>query len=263
LTSIAARTRAPCRRRTRLWPLYGAGFENLGKPTAELRWTCPLPQPGPDEVLVRHDAVGICFSDIKVIRAGENHPRIHRSMRADPVVLGHEVALTVDRCGRKPARAIQVPATASSCRRTSTSPARPYAYGYEIAGRLLSLQRDRLARAGRRPRQLPDPDQATTTATPRPALCEPWACVEASYTVSYRTTWQPGGVVWLVGDGAGVELGAAAAWRPARVVLDVRDEAVCRRGARLGAADRRDRHRRRRWRTRYDDIVVRWAMTPT
>jgi threonine dehydrogenase-like Zn-dependent dehydrogenase len=34
----------------------------------------PLPQPGPDELLVRHDAVGICFSDIKVIRAGENHP---------------------------------------------------------------------------------------------------------------------------------------------------------------------------------------------
>jgi hypothetical protein len=53
-------------------------------------------------------------------------------------------------------------------------------------------------------------------------LCEPWACVEASYTVVYRTHWQEGGVVWLVGDGRGVSLGAAATWRPAKVVLDVR-----------------------------------------
>jgi threonine dehydrogenase-like Zn-dependent dehydrogenase len=59
------------------------------------------------KLLVRHDAVGICFSDIKVIRAGENHPRIHRSMKEQPVVLGHEVALTVVEAGRKSARPIQ------------------------------------------------------------------------------------------------------------------------------------------------------------
>lgn len=73
-----------------LWPLSGAGWENLGPLTA-----VPTPQPGPGELLVRHDAVGICFSDIKVIHAGQNHLRIHHDMRQEPVVLGHEVCLTV------------------------------------------------------------------------------------------------------------------------------------------------------------------------
>ncbi len=64
--------------RSRLWPLYGAGFENLGRNGEMIE--VPLPEYGPDELLVRHDAVGICFSDIKVIRAGQNHPRIYRDM---------------------------------------------------------------------------------------------------------------------------------------------------------------------------------------
>ncbi len=54
-----------------------------------------MPQYGPDELLVRHDACGHCFSDIKVIQAGQAHPRIYRDMKADPIVLGHEVSLTV------------------------------------------------------------------------------------------------------------------------------------------------------------------------
>jgi hypothetical protein len=91
------KSEAPLSATNRLWPLYGAGWENLGKEGGAM--DLPLPQPGPDELLVRHDAVGICFSDIKVIRAGEKHPRIHRSMKEQPVVLGHEVALTVVEAG--------------------------------------------------------------------------------------------------------------------------------------------------------------------
>ena len=56
----------------RLWPLYGAGFENLGREGQPIN--TDIPAYGPDELLVRHDAVGICFSDIKVINAGEQHP---------------------------------------------------------------------------------------------------------------------------------------------------------------------------------------------
>ena len=46
-----------------------------------------MPQPGPDELLVRHDAVGLCFSDIKVIKQGQSHTRIFKDMKSDPVVL--------------------------------------------------------------------------------------------------------------------------------------------------------------------------------
>ncbi len=83
---------APLPETSQLWPLYGAGMENLGRDGRPIR--VPTPRPGRDELLVRHDAVGLCFSDIKVIQAGEAHPRIYRSMRQQPVVLGHEVSMT-------------------------------------------------------------------------------------------------------------------------------------------------------------------------
>jgi NADPH:quinone reductase-like Zn-dependent oxidoreductase len=89
-----------------LWPLYGKGFENLGLDGKPIE--VPMPAFGPDELLVRHDACGICFSDVKVIRAGGAHPRLFgRDLQAEPVVLGHEVALTVVGVGetsRRPRR---------------------------------------------------------------------------------------------------------------------------------------------------------------
>src|SRR5512136_549994 len=84
---------APLPERGRVWPLSGTGFENFGRNGQPLDE--PLPSFGPDELLVRHDACGLCFSDIKVIKAGQSHPRIYRNMQENPVVLGHEVALTV------------------------------------------------------------------------------------------------------------------------------------------------------------------------
>src|SRR5579871_1665097 len=84
----------PLPKTMRRWHLYGAGFENLGadgKPEE-----VPVPEYGADELLVRQDACGLCFSDIKVINLGSNHPRLNgRDLRRDPVTLGHEVCCTV------------------------------------------------------------------------------------------------------------------------------------------------------------------------
>jgi L-sorbose 1-phosphate reductase len=77
----------------RLWPLYGTGFENLG--VNDLPLDLPLVHPGPDDLLVRYDAAGICVSDVKAIRAGEQHHYIHHNMRERPAVLSHEVSMTV------------------------------------------------------------------------------------------------------------------------------------------------------------------------
>ena len=72
------------------WHLTGAGLDALHEVTV------PLPTFGPDELLVRHDTCGICFSDIKIINLGPEHPRLTgRDMQSEPVVMGHEVALTV------------------------------------------------------------------------------------------------------------------------------------------------------------------------
>ncbi|MFN2154997.1 MAG: alcohol dehydrogenase catalytic domain-containing protein, partial [Anaerolineae bacterium] len=89
--------KGPLPETNRLWPLYGAGFENLGQDDAPI--AVPMPEPGPDELLVRHDACGLCFSDIKVIKQGQEHTRIFKDMKTDPVVLGHEVSMTVVQVG--------------------------------------------------------------------------------------------------------------------------------------------------------------------
>lgn len=236
----------------RLWPLYGAGWENLGKDGGSIE--LPIPKPGPDELLVRHDAVGICFSDIKVIRAGENHPRIHRSMKEDPVVLGHEVALTVVEVGEH-LRDQYKPGDRYIVQADIYIGGKPYAYGYELQGGFskYSIIDWRVLNGDHGNYLVPvKPDDGYAEV----ALCEPWACVEASYMVVYRTTWQEGGVVWLVGDGKGVILGKANDWRPAKVVLDVADgefaEQVRDWAARAGVAVQEGDDGV----TRYDDIVV-------
>ena len=76
------------------WHLYGAGLENLGK--AGHPEEVEVPSFGSEELLVRQDACGLCFSDTKVIALGPNHPRLTgRDMGSNPVTLGHEVAVTV------------------------------------------------------------------------------------------------------------------------------------------------------------------------
>lgn len=54
-----------------------------------------MPRPGSGELLVCHDACGLCFSDYKVLPAGQKHPRVYRDIRVDPAVLGHEVTVAV------------------------------------------------------------------------------------------------------------------------------------------------------------------------
>ncbi|MDM7991457.1 NAD(P)-dependent alcohol dehydrogenase [Arthrobacter sp. zg-Y877] len=55
----------------------------------------PLPQPGPDEVLVRVAAVGVCGSDVHYFR----HGRIGQFVVEEPLVLGHEASGTVAAVG--------------------------------------------------------------------------------------------------------------------------------------------------------------------
>ncbi len=243
---------APTVENNRLWPLFGAGWENLGVDGGPI--DTPMPAPGPDELLVRHDAVGICFSDVKVLRAGNKHPRIYRNMQEKPVVLGHEVALTVVEVGANLRDQYQ-----SGDRFIIQADiyinGKSYAYGYEIEGGFerYAIVDQRVLNGDHGNYLLP---VKPATGYAEVALCEPWACVEASYTVDYRTRWQDDGVVWLVGNGAGVQLGQAEQWRPRKVVLGMADTAFAgqvrawaeAQGIEVSAADDGA--------TAYDDIVV-------
>ncbi|WP_203707839.1 alcohol dehydrogenase catalytic domain-containing protein [Asanoa iriomotensis] len=203
----------PLPRQHRVWRLTGPGLSDLAGPAGE-----PLPVPGRDELLVRHDAVALCSSDVRIARLGLDHPRV----TGFPVVPGHEVSLTVAFVGPE-LRDAYAPGDRFIVQATMILDGVARAYGYDLPGGLAQY-------AVLGPRALPYlvPVRASTGYA-EAALAEPWACVEAAYAASYRTTWRAAGTVWLAGDGAGVELGEAAGWRPRRVHLDVRDAAFAER----------------------------------
>ncbi|MEZ4769405.1 MAG: alcohol dehydrogenase catalytic domain-containing protein [Caldilineales bacterium] len=182
--------------RNRLWPLYGAGFENLGLDGKPI--DVPFPTYGPDELLVRHDATGLCFSDIKVIKLGEEHPRIYRDMHANPVTLGHEIAMTVVGVGENLRDQYRV-GDRFTIQADVFVDGTGYAYGYEIQGGLSQYNViDQRILSGDDGNYL-IPVQPSTGYV-ESALTEPWACVTAAYGLTYRTGLKPGGTTWIIGD---------------------------------------------------------------
>lgn len=182
--------------KNKAWPLYGAGLENLGRDGKPIE--VPLPEYGPDELLVRHDACGLCFSDIKIIRLGEEHPRIYRKMQTDPVVMGHEVIMTIVGVGENLRNQYKV-GERYIVQADIFVDGVGYAYGYEIQGGLSEYnvidQRVLNGDAG----NYLLPVQPTTGYT-EGALTEPWACVIAAYQLKYRTQLKPKGTAWIVGS---------------------------------------------------------------
>jgi len=182
-------------RENRLWPLYGAGFDNLGQDGQPI--TVDIPTYGPDELLVRHDACGICFSDIKVINAGEEHPRIFRDMKKEPVVLGHEVTLTVVGVGENLRERYKVGQRFIVQAEIYVNGVN-LAYGYMLQGGMsqYSVIDDRVLKGDDGNYLLPVQPE---TGYAESALAEPWACVIATYNQTYRTGLKPGGFTWLIG----------------------------------------------------------------
>lgn len=184
-----------------LMPLYGKGFDSLGRDGKPIQ--VPVPDYGPDELLVRHDACGLCFSDVKVIRAGEAHPRLQgRDMHRNPVVLGHEVALTVVGVGENMREQYAV-GQRFVVQADVWYKGRNLAYGYALQGGLsqYSVVGDEVLRGDHGSYLLPI---QAKTGYAEGALTEPWACVEQAYNIHYRQGLQPGGVAWFIGaKGAG------------------------------------------------------------
>lgn len=189
------RADAPLPDRNRLWPLYGAGFENLGRAGQPVEVT--MPQYGPDELLVRHDACGLCFSDVKVIQAGQKHPRIHRNMQAIPVVLGHEVTLTVVGVGEHLCGQYHV-GDRFIVQADIYVGGVGYAYGYEIQGGLsqYNVIDQRVLNADHGNHLIPIQPGIGYAES---ALTEPWTCVTTAYRLKYRTGLKPGGTTWIIG----------------------------------------------------------------
>jgi threonine dehydrogenase-like Zn-dependent dehydrogenase len=202
-----------------LWPLYGAGLENMGVDGKHL--SVPLPIFGPDELLIRHDACGLCFSDTKVIAQGEDHPRIQRDMKKEPVVLGHEVSFTIMGVGENLQNQYQV-GDRFTLETDIVYQGHPMAYGYLIQGGLsqYSVIDKRVLQSDFGCYLIPVSPKRSYAEI---ALSEPWACVVAAYRLEYRTAIKPGGTLWIIGAGEeksySIGVGFNALSHPARLLL--------------------------------------------
>ena len=169
------------------WHLRGAGLESLSEESVGLR------EIAPDELLVRHDACGICFSDIKIINLGPEHPRlIGRDMVTDPVVMGHEVALTIVKVGASIADKFTV-GERFIVQADVYYKGANLAYGYVLDGGMAQygIVGDEVLRGDEGCYLLPLEEE---TGYVEAALVEPWACVVAAYEYNnYREGVKPSG----------------------------------------------------------------------
>lgn len=164
----------------REWELMGAGLESLSLVERE------MPRPGPGELRVRIDACGICFSDIKILNLGPEHPRLKgRDLRAAPVVMGHETAMTVLEVGED-LRGRFRQGQRFLIQADVYYRGEGMAFGYRLPGGYSQYQiiGQEILNGDEGCYLIPVSDQVSHAQA---ALSEPWACVEAAYAYSPRT----------------------------------------------------------------------------
>ena len=178
------------------WNIYGAGEENMGKDDQpEL---VPIPKPHADQMLVRIDSVGLCFSDVKILRAGGSHPKLYnRDLSKEPTRLGHEVSLTVIEVGEN------LKDRYHAGQRLAVQPdiyqeGKSTAYGYTIPGGLIQyhVMGSEMLDTDDGACLLPLPDSMGYAEA---STLEPWGCVMAAYTQRRRLEPKPGGTMWITG----------------------------------------------------------------
>jgi threonine dehydrogenase-like Zn-dependent dehydrogenase len=196
------------------WQLYGPGLESFGDDGSPA--TLPMPTYRADELLARIDAIGVCFSDVKLITQGNTHPRITgRDLVNEPVVPGHEVSLTIvgvgDGLKGKFAVGEKYVVQADVYYKGVN-----IAFGYALRGGMQQYVTlgEEVLRGDDGCYLIPvQPETGYAEA----ALAEPWACVVASYRIHPRRALKDGGNALVVGSGAGFDLPAGP--RPKKVVL--------------------------------------------
>ena len=189
---------APVPEKTLAWNLYGAGVENIGKNNAPEAF--PVEEPADDQLLVRIDSVGMCFSDVKIIKQGGSHPKLYnRDLSVEPGRLGHEVALTIIKVGKDLADKYQ-PGQRLAVQPDIYQQGKSTAYGYTIPGGLTQyhligaevLETDAGACL------LPVENEEVSYAAA--SLLEPWGCVLGAYRQRRRLEPKEGGIMLIVGN---------------------------------------------------------------
>lgn len=177
-----------------------------------------VPVPGPTQLVVKVEAVGICFSDTKLLKAFSTHLRkarvssgIDEAALAEissyvpgelPTVPGHEVAGRIVAIGAAVGRhAVGERVLVQTDYRHLATPGSNAAFGYNFEGGLqeyVLLDERVIIEPGTAERFLIPVDAEPGGSAI--ALLEPWACVEASYASRERATLAPGGRLLIVAE---------------------------------------------------------------
>ncbi|MEI4472390.1 alcohol dehydrogenase catalytic domain-containing protein [Frigidibacter sp. MR17.24] len=193
----------------RHWPYRGGSFDAFLASRPE---EAAIPQPGPDELVARVEAVSICSSDIKVVRMGSDHPLFREG--AVDTVLGHEVALRVHAVGAAQRGRFR------PGQRLGLQPAMRVGGARRIIGMDLPGGFAQFIVLG--PEALADyvfdvPESLSAAAV---ALLEPYGCVERAWRINARTALRPGGraLIAMASDGEVFTLGQGPGWSAVEVL---------------------------------------------
>lgn len=204
------------------WRMHGAGLENLGiggRPES-----LPIPSFGPDEILVRSDAVGVCFSDVKLITQGNQHKRIFgRDLTKDPATPGHESSVTVVGVGANLEGRFAI-GDRFIVQADVYYQGKNLAYGYALTGgyaQYLVMGKEIL-----------NGDEGCYLIPVKPetgyveaALVEPWTCVVAAYRIRHRRQIKQNGTCLALAtrgadlDTATISRGIQPESHPAKLVI--------------------------------------------
>ena len=221
-------------------PTSQYAIQFVGKDEVLLNPAKPVYPVGPHQLLLRVEAVGICFSDTKLLHQFDSHARksgVLSGLTAEelaeipsyqpgtnPTVPGHEPVGRIVAVGSEVAhhRVGERVLVQTDYRHLPTASSNA-AFGYNFEGALQEyvLLDERMIldpQTGER-FLIPVSDQPTASAV---ALIEPWACVEAAYAWGERQTLKAGGALLVVVDEGSIAGGVAelvAASAPASVTV--------------------------------------------
>ncbi len=197
---------------TTQWAVQLTGPDEL-----RLNTTKPVHRPGPYQILGQVEAVGLCFSDLKLLKQFSKHARKERiGSGIDPAILkeipsyvpddmptvpGHETTVRIVAIGEK-VRGVRLGArylveTDYRWLPTTNSNA---SFGYNFEGGLQQyvLMDQRIITSPEKEIfLLPASEHLSASAV---ALVEPWACVEEAYAVHERHSLKTGGKLLVVAD---------------------------------------------------------------
>ncbi|HYA75006.1 MAG TPA: alcohol dehydrogenase catalytic domain-containing protein [Roseiarcus sp.] len=244
-------------------PQTERAIQLVGPDKLELNPAKPVASPGRGQLLAKVEAVGLCFSDLKLLKQFSRHSRksaiaggldpqalsqMPNYVPGDkPTVPGHEAVVRIVKVGPGVDRyKIGERYLVETDYRWLPTDKSNAAFGYNFEGALqeyVLFDERVIASPDGESTLIPAPEDLSASAL---ALIEPWACVENAYAERQRRTLKPGGRLLVAGETpVGRSVLERCPGRPGAMVLATSDSV----GALTDAA--------------YDDIVYFGANTET